>query len=238
MTIAIFVSIISIFICGLLLFEKRNPMPDIDSIRGILVGVQALLWVVALFVLTFDSMFKNTGNGFFATWMGFLVSLQIFASVVEEILKKEAKAPLPTAGTQQQASPSPVLVVSTVKVGQFYFKGLDRIKALGWKLGFLFLASLILLIAGIVECSSDECDGKGVFTFIGGLLSLVFIIGMFIVGDKLNQTVRLVLHGENFVLWICLAVLTFIGPFESTGNGYFASWVGFFCSGLLVTKHY
>ena len=54
-----------------------------------------------------------------------------------------------------------------------------------------------------------------------------------------SRDLRKVVSGLLLVLWTAAAVfLTFDSPFTSTGNGYFACWLGLACAVLWVYREF
>ena len=117
---------------------------------------------------------------------------------------------------------------------------LDKFRSFDWHLGLSLFASLILTVATVADCIEDEsesCSSETGFGLVVGTVSVFFVVLMFFIAERLNNTVQSALYGLLVVLWIIVAcVLTIVGPFEELGNGYFASWAGLLAATLLVSR--
>ena len=126
----------------------------------------------------------------------------------------------------------------------------STIKSLGHGKAGLFASSLVVLIASIAPIQDDanSTDGmidilesinpiklenhssEALFALVIACVTAVFILS--IVGlDKMDKCMpNMVNYLMSVFLAICWIVMasfvTFRGPFEVTGNGYFASWAG------------
>ena len=88
-------------------------------------------------------------------------------------------------------------------------------------------ASIVLIIASIEWIRAAE----GIFAMTLGGLSIAIIAVLVLIYDKLHKELLRGIAALLAVLWIFGAgILTFRGPFLMTGNGFFASWIGLFCS--------
>jgi len=88
-------------------------------------------------------------------------------------------------------------------------------------------ASIILIIASIEWLRSAE----GIFALSLGGLSVAIVAVLVVMYDKLHKELLRGIAALLAVLWVFGAgILTFRGPFLMTGNGFFSSWLGLFCS--------
>ena len=57
--------------------------------------------------------------------------------------------------------------------------------------------------------------------------------------NRLEEKPKLILILILFVIWtISAGVFTFVDPYTATGNGYFACWIGWFCSFKMLMEVY
>jgi len=99
----------------------------------------------------------------------------------------------------------------------------------------LFVSSLTLFFASIDFVSS----GTGAYGMSLGIISAVICASStyLVEGKKIGAPLRKGVSGVLLVLWAAAAVLlTFDSPFTSTGNGYFACWLGLACASLWVYR--
>ncbi len=105
----------------------------------------------------------------------------------------------------------------------------STIKSLGAVMGLL-ASSLVVIIASITPIRDEMNKSEAYFALILSCVTFVFIL--IILGlDKMNKQMPRMASFLAFAIlsmcWIIMACLvTFCGPFEVTGNGYFVSWVG------------
>ena len=100
-------------------------------------------------------------------------------------------------------------------------------------LGGLVAASLVLIPASVPYAAS----GTGAWGLSCGVISLVIAIALLMgAGERLGPNPNMAVAGLLLIMWICAAgVLTFKGPFLSTGNGYFSAWFGLIFSLYYMT---
>jgi len=101
----------------------------------------------------------------------------------------------------------------------------------------LFVSSLTLFFASIDFVGS----GTGAYGMSLGIISAVIcVLATYLVeAKKIGAPLRKGVSGVLLVLWAAAAVLlTFDSPFTSTGNGYFACWLGLACASLWVYREF
>lgn len=90
-------------------------------------------------------------------------------------------------------------------------------------------ASIILIIASIEWLRSAE----GIFALSLGGLSVAIVAVLVVMYDKLHKELLRGIAALLAVLYLGVwgrHSVTFRGPFLMTGNGFFSSWLGLFCS--------
>lgn len=126
------------------------------------------------------------------------------------------------------------VVVSAMATGLNGDNFRSRIEGLGSLLG-LGCSSILVIIALIDYFGS----GPALYAMIVSIFTVILVAGVMYAEKKhsvLSKTkmflrVKFGLLIFFALLWLVLACLvTFHGPFTSTGNGYFASWAGMTCS--------
>lgn len=107
-------------------------------------------------------------------------------------------------------------------------------------------ASIVMLVACIRQVGSPTEGVKPRNHAIYALSLACFSIVVTLIlksmdrkGKQLGAMANLGLMSFLAVCWIVAACLvTFGGPFDKTGNGYFASWAGFITSGYAAMAAY
>jgi len=109
----------------------------------------------------------------------------------------------------------------------------------------IFAASLIVLISGARACAGvkEECehdDGSVNYAIAVGTVSMI-ITGILILSSKYQPALA-----SNYAPYVSMflllwwgfgaSIMTFSHPFPNTGNGYFASWLGFVMSGSFASQ--
>jgi len=70
---SLIVSILTIVVCTIFIYLDFKVEGQ-DNVRFPILAVFTVLWLVAVIILTFSAgVFPVTGNGFFATWVGFIL---------------------------------------------------------------------------------------------------------------------------------------------------------------------
>jgi hypothetical protein len=165
------------------------------------------LWAaVGWAIFTFDGMFAQTGNGFFALWAMVLFSIWNLGVTKDTILDASKKSDM---------------WINIMSFGS------------------------IITIAGLTAGGGWQYQpNKGVASYAlsVAVISLVFGIvvrafSMFLDDDKqLDPRIRMYTLAALLLLWIVAACLTtFIGPFLTTSNGYFAVWASVIATGMALT---
>jgi len=120
-----------------------------------------------------------------------------------------------------------------------------NIRGLGAVMGNM-AASIVVLIACIAEIDSRAGGSKprnnAIYALSLACFSIVVTLTLMSMdrkGKEIGGMANLGLMSFLAVCWLVAACLvTFAGPFETTGNGYFASWAGFITSGYAAMAAY
>jgi len=101
----------------------------------------------------------------------------------------------------------------------------------------LLVSSLTLFFASI-DFVGHSTGSYGMS--LGIISAVVTVAATYLVETKkIGAPIRKVVSGLLLVLWTAAAVfLTFDSPFTSTGNGYFACWLGLACAVLWVYREF
>jgi len=96
-------------------------------------------------------------------------------------------------------------------------------------IGGLLLASLVVMFASCEHVS----HGTGLFGLVWSIISLVFAaITYFMISTKrAGPGLKKAMSCIMLLMWMAaMFVLTYAGPFQTTGNGYFGTLAAFFLS--------
>ena len=121
----------------------------------------------------------------------------------------------------------------------------SNIRGLGAVMGHL-AASIVLLVASIPKIDSEARGSRtrnnAIYALSLCCLSIVvalMLMSMDRKGKQLGGMANLCLFASLAILWLVSACLvTFNGPFDKTGNGYFAAWAGFITAGYATMAAY
>jgi hypothetical protein len=94
-------------------------------------------------------------------------------------------------------------------------------------------AAAIIVICAIPTHLDGKWSGESIYALVVSCCTLAVVMALYYVERANGQLHRAAFSALSFfaVLWIILAcVVTFRGPFITTGNGYFGSWGGAFVS--------
>eukprot|EP00457_Paulinella_chromatophora_P005585 gb/GEZN01005602.1/.p1 GENE.gb/GEZN01005602.1/~~gb/GEZN01005602.1/.p1 ORF type:complete len:339 (+),score=56.47 gb/GEZN01005602.1/:60-1076(+) len=201
-------------IAGFLFWKfKLGQGKDIEAAHmKVVATVLFVMWTFGAFILTFGGPFTTTSNGYFASWIAFIASMQLFMRLVIGKAKLEFGANV--TQLQQAAANETQLTIREL-------------------LGLILGASVVELFAASSPCSK-YCSGLHGYALAVGIFS-VTVTGISILFAKFGSPLdkeKTKYVASFLVIWWTLGafILTFLGPFETTGNGYFASWMAFCAS--------
>lgn len=150
--------------------------------------------------LTFSSPFTTTGNGYFAAWG--------------------------------------CVATSAMAMGFTGDAFRSRIEGLGSLLGLgAFSAiTIIALVDYVGKKAQSYSRNESIYAMVVSVFTIVLIMGVFHL-QKTHEGIKWYVRAKFGALsvfaflWLVLACLcTFSGPFNKTGNGYFAAWGGAACA--------
>lgn len=105
----------------------------------------------------------------------------------------------------------------------------SAIKGLGAVMG-LMASSLVVIVATITPIREEMNNSDVFYALVLSCVTLAFILiilGLNKMGNHMPHMISFLAFTILAICWIIMACLvTFRGPFEVTGNGYFASWAG------------
>lgn len=103
----------------------------------------------------------------------------------------------------------------------------STVKGFGALMGLL-ASSLVVVIASIPPILDDRDKNEAIFAIVLGCVSFVFALLALGMDKKGRGMPGMGYFGVLAILAICwviaACIVTFRGPFEQTGNGYFGSW--------------
>jgi len=150
--------------------------------------------------LTFSSPFTTTGNGYFAAW-GCVVTSAMAMGFSGEAFR-------------------------------------SRVEGLGSLLGWCGSAAIVVIAVIDFIGKGDINRKESIYAMVISIFTILLVAGTIYYEKKVSQEAPKWFSKAKFggialfaVLWLVLACLvTFRGPFATTGNGYFASWAGASCA--------
>jgi len=150
--------------------------------------------------LTFSSPFTTTGNGYFAAWG--------------------------------------CVVTSAMAMGFSGDAFRSRVEGLGSILGLCGSAAIVVIALIDFVGKGGYSRKESIYAMVVSIFTIMLVAGTIYYEKKLSQETPKWFLKAKFgllalfaVLWLVLACLvTFRGPFATTGNGYFASWAGATCA--------
>jgi hypothetical protein len=100
-------------------------------------------------------------------------------------------------------------------------------------------AAAVIVICAILSHLGGEANAESYYALLvacATLAAVIFLYYMERTTGQLHNAADLILSGFA-VMWVILACLvTFRGPFLTTGNGYFGSWAGAFVSVMAASE--
>jgi len=184
---------------------KRDPV-KFAKVTPITSCVLLCFYTSAAGLLTFDAPYSATGNGYFFVWGAFLASAHAVYVAVDVV-----------HNYVHQAS----TVVAIVSVER-------RMIA-----GCLIMSTVELIESGVL-CSKYECTDKIEYGVAMGMIGVLFTIGLLVAYSHVEKFITYVSLLLTLLWGVAAVVLTFKGgPYNITGNGYFASWGAFFFAAAL-----
>mmetsp|Transcript_14691 Transcript_14691/g.20568 ORF Transcript_14691/g.20568 Transcript_14691/m.20568 type:complete len:337 (-) Transcript_14691:232-1242(-) len=203
---AVAVGVLGFLIAIAYIFVLKRQPETLTSINGIIGSSNAIFWMIAVIVLTFDRPFVETSNGYFSTWIAFFAASHfLFWSVprVQNFIAQMRQAQF------QQWSRKILLII--------------------------LLASLIEVVAAANVCSiRDMCKNDYAWAVACGTISFA-IVGILLLLPRIANRFLHWFASVLFIWWaIGAGVMTYDGPFLTAGNGYFACWVAALASFYLM----
>jgi len=212
---AVAVGCVSLIVCLLYFVQFRFAPDRLSQFSKFMPIFLFLWWGIGTLVLTFDSPFIETGNGYFACWGAVLLSIYYCQISVERFKVLGARISGAIAGSQERKLLMLVMILSFV----------------------VAFASLVLW--DDYDASSEKQSDQETWAFVAGIVS-----GSIAAIYLLLEIFKPGILGKAFlkyfswflILWWMMGagVATFDAPFPSTGNGYFCAWGAFLSSCYLA----
>jgi hypothetical protein len=184
---------------------KRDPV-KFAKVTPVTAGVLCGFYCSAAGILTFDSPYIATGNGYFFVWGAFLASCHAVYVSIDFV------------HNWVHQTKSVVDIVSMERR----------------MIGGCLIMSTIELTASAVQCGKYECTSKLEYGVIMGVLGSAFTLGLLLAYSHIEKFLTYVSLFLTLLWGVAAVILTFKGgPYNITGNGYFACWGAFFFAAAL-----
>lgn len=195
-----------LLVVGLLVARRPSSSAAAAGSATPALGAFLLLWwLVAALVLTFHGPFYAVGNGYIGVWAACFASFAFAHEVSATVQKVSA----PVIGGARAMNRHVLVVVA---------------------------GSTVELVAAALGCRSG-CAGYSAYAVAVGAASL-FLCFLLIILPKTSlkgNRAMLALSVFLFLWWFVGAViLTFISPFTSASNGYWATWASVIAAALIA----
>lgn len=195
---AVACGVVSSVVVAILLVIKMRKPDQVERINKIAAPCLFIWWLFGVGACTFYSPFKQTGNGYFASWIGFLASIKLV--IVSQPRLRALTAVGQAKIDEAQAETQWILIV--------------------------LLGTIIECIDALVECfKKDNCKGEYGWAISVGIISAFLCLVFLVFGKRMSPQVVKGFSILLLLLWsFGTGVLTFDKPFTTTGNGYFGCW--------------
>jgi len=220
-----------VFLCSVVALvassTKCGDGPSCTGVEGWAVAASVVSTVVSLGYLVLDK------KGNLEPKMQLIVTLFLFAWWVAFAGVATFKGPFTIPGNGYFACWGGLIATSVMMVNSVgkVRESVDKFAALGYKAILAIVGSVVVWCAGITYAGS----GLGNYAIAAGIISMVFFIGRIVAGPKLSANMQKYFAMFMIVWWLVgMFILTFWGPFDNVGNGYFATWACLIASILLL----
>jgi len=208
---AVAVGCVSLIVCLLYIVLFRFSPATLSQFNKFMPIFLFLWWGIGTLVLTFDSPFIETGNGYFACWGAVLLSIYYCQITVERFKVLGARISGAITGSQERKLLMLVMILSFV----------------------VAFASLVLWddVNHALEKQSDQETWVFVAGIVSGSIAAIYLL-LEIFKRGILGKVFLKYFSWFLVGWWMFGagIATFDAPFPSTGNGYFCAWGAFLSS--------